>query len=337
MCGGGGPDIPDPMEEARAEMALLAETKRLEEEQFAKQQQQQQERQRQDAINRTGIDPTTGRPATSGERDAWLNQVQGARQDARGGIIDDFRSAGARPGDYMDMITRALDTAEGGLEFGSTPQFGADLGTNLVNDARQEQIGRYGRTMDRYFEPGFEERYVKPTWDDSILESILSDQYGTASEGIERARARGTLGAGGLEAAMSGLGDQRTAASSRLDDVGGGILSGYRGQLGDIVNQGRTQLNNWDFGSQYQPIDVRERVQGRTRDLRGGLEGDIRGALGGEQLFSLSDLINQGGIEQGAINTGVGAGGGSTELLAAIKDRNKKQSSPRGLGTQGSF
>ena len=136
---------------------------------------------------------------------------------------------------------------------------------------------------------------------------------------------------------MANLEQQRTAGNSRLQGIGGGVLDGYRSQLGDIAGNARTSAGNWDFGDTFDQADYGGQIANRTAELTGSLEGDIRNAIGGEQFFNTSDLIQKGGIGQGAQNTGIGLGSQSGGLLKAFGDRKSDGDKARGLGSTGSF
>lgn len=317
MCGGGGRvKEPDPMKEAEAQIRLLQQ-------QFALQEQQAQaaaerERQQEEAA-----------------RGQWRNDMLDARSRAAGGIYRQFQDTGLNPGEYEDRINAALDQAAGGLSFGMNPVFSSDIGSNLLDTLRNQKIKEYQRSINEFAPEGFEQNAFASTADDAILEAILGEQFGEASDSILRARDRGTLNDVGYNYASQNLEQQRKAALARLQDMGGGVLEGYRKQLGDIVGTARSGAGSWDFGDTFEPNTYRTQMDQRRLELGGRMEGDIRNAIGGEQFFNIDQLIQKGGIGQGAQNTGMGAQSGS--LLSAIAQRRKDEETQRGLGTTGSF
>lgn len=319
MCGGGGssPQAPDPLKQAEADIRTLQEQYRLDRE-AAKYQAQQ------DALKEQS------------DRTAFDEALGANRSTAYGNIGREFERAGLDTANYDDRINAALDLAQQGMTFNTGRNtFGSDIGSTLLDDLRNEQIREYQRSINDYAPEGFENTAFSSTADDAILNAILGEQFGEASDSILRARDRGTLNDAGFQYAMDNLNTQKSAAMARLQDTGGGILEGYRNQLGDIAGNARTGAGNYDFGDTFDPSVYRTQLETRQNELGAGLEGDIRNAIGGEQFFNTDSLIQKGGVGQGAQNTGLGSQSGG--LLGAISDRKKDEEQQRGLGTAGSF
>lgn len=318
MCGGGQqmPEQIDPLKQSEADIRVLQQ-------QYELDRMAQQAQYEQDLANEER------------ERGQFNEDLGGARVRTRSSIDDLFNQRGLDVGEYDDRIRAALDREQAGITFGMTPTFGSDIGSNLINDLRNEQIRGYKNAINEYAPEGFETNAFAGTADDAIIDAILAEQFGEASDSILRARDRGTLNDQGFRYAMDNLNTQKTAAGSRLQDTGGGILEGYRTQLGDIAGNARTGAGNFDFGDTFDPTHYGNLISTRQGELSGRLEGDIRNAIGGEQFFNTADLIQKGGIGQGAQNTGLGGQSGS--LLAAIGNRKQEEEQQRGLGTTGSF
>ena len=118
-----------------------------------------------------------------------------------------------------------------------------------------------------------------------------------------------------------------------MQDIGGGILEQGRNELRDVANQGFTQARNYRFGDVFDPTTTQTNITNRQNEFMGNLEGNIRGAVGGEQFFNTDDLISRGGAAQGVTNPA----GTTTGLLDVLSARNKKTQQTTGLGSQGSF
>lgn len=318
MCGGGGsaPAPPDPLAQAEADIRTLQAQYELD----AAAAQREYERELENEQR---------------ERDQFASDLAGARTRTRSSIDDLFTRTGLDVADYDDRIASELDRAQAGITFGMNPVFSSDIGDNILSDLRNEQIRQFQRGINEFAPEGFEQTAFASTADDAIIDAILAEQFGEASDSILRARDRGQLNDVGFDYAMSNLDQQRMAANSRLQDIGGGILEGFRGQLGDIAGNARTGAGNYDFGDTFDPEVYRTQLETRQGELGNRLEGDIRNAIGGEQFFNTDTLLQKGGINQGAQNTGLGAQSGG--LLGAIQERKKEEEQQRGLGTAGSF
>ena len=315
MCGPDSPDTPDPMEQAEADIERMRVEARLK--------QKEEQRARQIAAKQE-----------TQQRNQWTRDLGASRNAAYGSITDAFQDAGLSRVPYLDKINAALDLEQGSKSFGSPTGFSADIGENVLGDIRTDKVRELTGAVNKFAPEGFEQQAFGDTADDAILDAILSEQFGTASDAIMRAKERGNLNDAGFRYAMDNLNTQKAAGSSRLQSLGGGVLEGYRGQLGEIAERARTGASNWDFGDTFNPNTYSTQLAGRRRDLSGRLAGDIRNTVGGEQFFDINDLIAKGTVGQGAINTGLG---GTPTLLAAIEQRKKDEEAMRGLGTQGSF
>lgn len=316
MCGGGGVEAPDPVAQAKAEIMRLQEQYRLDQQRADQEYARQKEQE-------------------AADRAQWETDLGNARTTTRGLIDQQFTDAGLDVADYDSRIRSALDLAQSGIAYGSSPTFSTELGSEILGDVRDAQIKDYNRGLDAFAGQGFADEAFGSTADDAILEAILGEQFGEASDSILRARDRGTLNDAGFQYAMDNLNTQKTAARSRLEDIGGGILGGYRDELNTIGSNARNAANNWDFGDTFDLQGYQDSLTNKQNDFSGRLEGDIRNAIGGEQFFNTNDLIQKGGVGQGAQNTGLGAQSGS--LLGAITDKKKEEEQERGLGTTGSF
>jgi hypothetical protein len=317
MCGGGGGQAaPDPQAQADADIRAMQA------------QYEQDERQRLTMAGEAATKDTA-------DRAQWDTDLNASRNRTRNSMDALFEQQGLDAGDYDSRINAALDTQQAGMAYGGNSKFGTDTGNNILGDIRNSQIKEYQRGINDYAQEGFENKAFGGTSDDSIIDSIIGEQFGTASDSILRAQSRGTLNDEGFRYAMDNLNTQKAAANSRLQNTGGGILEGYRGQLGDLAGNARTAAGNYDFGDTFDNENWKTQLSDRQTDLSGRLDGDIRNAIGGEQFFDTASLIQKGGVGQGAQNTGLGAQSGS--LVNAIGKQKEDQEQSRGLGSSGSF
>lgn len=317
MCGGGGAPKPiDPLKQAEADIRVLEQQYMLDQQRAAEEYERQRAQEEADRLK-------------------FGEDLSASRANTRSSIDQLFTQTGLDPMMYDDRIKAELDRLQAGITFGQDPRFSTDIGSTLLDQLRNEQIREYNRSINEFAPEGFARDIFGGSTDDAIIESILTEQFGEASDSILRARDRGTLNDQGFQYAMTNLEQQRRAAEARLQDMGGGVLEGYRQDLSGIANNARTGAGGWDFGDSYSPDIYRTQLDSRRDELSGLLEGDIRNAIGGEQFFNTDTLIQKGGIGQGAQNTGLGSQSGS--LLKALEDRKTTEEEQRGLGTSGSF
>lgn len=275
-----------------------------------------------------------------------LTKEQGAARTAYTGdlthdISDAFAAKNVNTGDYQTQIDHAIADALKGIK--PTTDYSSfakpDFGETLLGDIRTKQITDYQGDLNKTYGSGtYADELFPTTRDDAILESILAPQRTEANAALTRAFDRGTLGQVGYDAGLADLVGQGTAGMSRLQATGGGVMDKYKTDINDAIGNAQSSAGAWDFGSTWTPDSARTTIGNMGTDFGNRLEGDIRGAVGGEQFFDWNDLIRKGGMAQGLYNPATDeTGGGGTNLAAAIADRSKRENTKRGLGTQGTF
>jgi hypothetical protein len=196
-----------------------------------------------------------------------------------------------------------------------------------VNDAQTREAGKLDTAYRGATKTGWENNYFADTADDEILNAILGEQYGTSKSTIDAAKARGQISEGAYNNAISGLDTRKTAALSELQDIGGGVLSKYRGNLDDIAKGYNDQITNYKLGNQVSIDDMLAAFGTKTGELTGRMQGDIRNALGDTALFNTDSIIAKGNS---------GAGAQNNPLLSAFKDATSDDPT-RTTGTTGVF
>lgn len=317
-CGSGGgnpppPPPPDPMAEAKAQMALEAEREKI----------AQGNREREAKEKQAKLESDTA--AYQSRLGGAYNQAKGygASELQRRGISDDYGILGA----YQSEIDRLkgtipdLDPNPGGY-FNTASAFETALG-----GAREGQRKKLTRGYEAEVPSGYEQTYIPDTADDALINSIISEQFGDAESGIQRARDRGQLNETGFNTATQALGRQRAGAVARANELGMGVLETGRQSLRDIDKQARAGISNWDFGDLYDTGTYTGRIKSGASAFTGGLEGKLRNAFGDTEFFDPSSLIAKGGKAQGAINPG------ATALQDAITEEERR----RTAGSVGAF
>lgn len=176
------------------------------------------------------------------------------------------------------------------------------------------------------------------TADDQYISDIVGRSYNDAFGAVDRAYKRGALTQTGYNAGLSELGNQRKAADSTAQTLGGAVLTRDRGTLSGIKDSALADAGGWDFGQQYDPSKYTGMYGEKLNSIQSGLGGEISSALAGQNFFNVGDVLNKAGYAQGAQNTNPLTDGYTTPagaLAASAKDKNKTQT--RGLGGAGVF
>lgn len=318
MAKGGSVQPVDPLAEAQAQIKILQEQARIDEQQrLAEIERENQQREQDIADFNANLDT-----AVSGA----LGRAQTL-----------FDERGLNYSDYEDALRNELQqvrTTVPYLNENPSSYFGDPVIENFLQRQTANRQRELTNQFDQFAGDNFARNLFSDTSDDAVINSILQEQYDPALQTLTNALNRGLINQQGFDAGLASLSGQRTAAQSRLQDLGSGVLSGYRGQLRDIAEEGRTKIAGYNLGDTFDPSGYQTRIGDLSTDLTGRLEGDIRGTLGGEQLFNVNDIIQRSGTAQGVTN--------STGTLADVfaersSKRNKRDQQERGLGSTGVF
>lgn len=260
--------------------------------------------------------------------------LNAARTGARSSAEGILSSRGLATNEFMPLIDTEINRIASTIPSGAEAP-GSYFADNLADIVlgREEGARRtnYTNTLNSTFTPNYAHNAFADTADDPILESIFGSQYGEAQQAVERARARGTLNDQGYSAATRRLSETSPGARSTLQTLGGTVLSRNRDALTGIANEGRSAANSYTLGSQFDPTTYTSRAESTRNDLNNRLEGDVRSAVGGTQLFNIGDIIGFGGREQGAQNNP------SNAIAEVLAQRENRRTAQRGLGSTGAF
>lgn len=313
------PPAPSPMQQARSQIMIERERARLAEEAQAAQEARA-------AAERTRLgqefDTNLG---------AAYNRSLGYAQSRVG-------EKGLNWDEFAPSITAELDRIRSSIpRLDSNPgsYFGDNVPDTVLNRIRDNRRSQYGQQAEQLAPGGFERNEIGDTFDDSVLNAIYGEQYGEANDMLQRAFARGNLSPIGINAAQKQLETQGRAGMSRLQDLGGGVLSNYRSELADVGNRARSRASGYELGQSFDLNPFREELNSRKANFGQRLEGDIRNATRGENLFNVDELIAKGGTSQGLYNPSTSSSLGSSPIFDALKARGIRRNEQRGLGSSG--
>lgn len=268
------------------------------------------------------------------------NQAMGygdLQVDARGydrGLVDQYG--------LLDLYLNTIDTQRLGIAEDDLNPMASYNTRTAFNDALETALGTYrgdlNRQLNQYAPDDFAYTIFSDASDDSILQMILDQSRADAQAQIDAAKARGQLNDAGYTRALQQLGNQGQSAWADLQDLGGGVLSGYRDQLDALRSGMADKIGSADFGNPLSFDNWLSRLEQTKSDLTGRMQGDIFRATQGQSFFDPNTIISQSGALQGYFNPTVSvtkqSPGLANPLLDAFTtDEQKKQQPQTGTGS----
>lgn len=287
--GGSVPPPPDPMKEAEARMMEERERARLAAEAEARAAEKAKiERGERISNNRARLN--TARQ----NADAYGLQ----RLQSRGLNADSYGLNAA----YRSALDRAANNFQEDAQSFSDP-FSQSLFDDVFNTAQSQERRKLRNQFSEFAGDGFENSMFADTSDDRFIDAILNDQFAEAQDTVNRAAARGTLNPGSLSYAQQELNRARTSGRARAEDMGLGVLQGYRNQLTNEAKRGNARIDQYELGDQFNIDNLKGNITGLQSRLNNRLEGDIYNAISGTSFFDTDKIIgksaNRGGISNG--------------------------------------
>lgn len=239
--------------------------------------------------------------------------------------------------DYEPLFTNEIALRKAGipaLDANPAAYLPLDLADIVLGREEGNRRAQYTNQLKSTFTPNYSMNAFGDTADDAIIDAILGSQYTDALDSVERARTRGTINDVGYNRALAELEGMRTAGRSTANTIGGTVLSRNRGMLDAIRDEGMGGAASYTLGTTFDPTFYTSRADAKKNELMGSLEGDVRGALSGQQFFDIGDILSNAGRSQGVTAGGLGDNAALSEVLA---QRQKERDSKRGVGSSGAF
>ena len=282
------PKTYSPQEQAQAQISIdSAAAERTRASQLAEQQRSAEEKQANIMRTTDQTNQLYNQGQTYGE-----TRSQNLGFDDTYGLLDNYRQqlSGAR-----SQVPQVSDSPGSYFDFDSL----WNKATNQTQGAQQTRLDNEFRNKTPV---GWQNDYFSDSSDDSILDSILGEQYGSAFDTIDAARARGQLSAGGFDNTLRGLDQKKLGARSTLEDMGLGVLGGYRNELTGISKQFGDQVTGYKLGQNLDLDRFDQQLSQRQGDLNNRMRGDIYRAVGDTNLFNVDSLMAKGGTAAGVSN-----------------------------------
>lgn len=308
MSGGG--QVSQPVQDNSLQLRMLEERYRREADQRAEREERQEGRE---------FDRNLAQAVTTGR-----NTGEGYLA-SRGLSEGDF-------GSVLDQIIQDQRALVPKLDSNPNAYFTSDVFATGLDRHQAALRANNTSAVNSNFAPGFESNYLPSNSIDDIVNEILGTQRGTASQQIDFQRARGLLNDSGFNTAQQRLGEQEQAARGTLNSLGTAELAKDRSGLTNIIANAGNAASSWTLGTPKFTLDpYKTQVQDfATRELS-TLGGDIRGALGGTQLFDIPSIIAAAGTAQGPQNLT------TVDALPGVPFNQRRNNRNRGLGSTGAF
>ena len=227
---------------------------------------------------------------------AWQSGRSTAYNAALSAGTNRLRSMGIESGDpygvYSDFTGR-LASANAGLTTGAdyTGAFAPTVLDEILGSARTGQRNKYRSAFNQDLSPYYAEDTFGSTSDDAILASILNQQYSDAVADLDAAKGRGQATQAVYDRALRGLGTAKTTADADLQNIGSGVRSGIVGDINTRRQAALDRAAEWDFGTTYDPAGEAGRIKSYAGERQQGLEGALRGAVGGKEYFDVNSIL----------------------------------------------
>jgi hypothetical protein len=263
---------------------------------------------------------------------AYNNALEYGKSKLSGkGINDSFG--------IMDLYRAELDRARGMVpEVTDNP--GSFFSNDLYDTAYDTARNKYRSTIDSEFDSTFGDTYAQDyfadTMDDSIIDSVLGRQRTDAMAALDASLARGKINQFGYDQALADLEDMGKVGRSKANDLGMGVISKYRTNLGDRVGKYDRQIDTIDFTDNWNFDNAKKDITGFGDSMKGSLEGDILSAIGDTSFFDTSKLIAKAG-ERGGVFNPISKPSTSNSLGNALMDDEQKKKSGNTLTSAGAF
>ena len=165
----------------------------------------------------------------------------------------------------------------------------------------------------------------------------MQQRAAPARQQIATAVSRGNYNPTGGRTANEAIDFQTPKATSRIREVGEGVLGGYQKDVDAIKDTALSSIGNFKLGDDlFNATPFTEQRSSLIEERTPNLSGDINQSIGGEPLFNSGDALSKGSRIQGVVS-GKPANESFLDTIAAREAASARAgSSTRGLGSRGS-
>lgn len=260
-------------------------------------------------------------------------QIAAAQAAARTDILGMVGERGVDASQYN--LGALLDRALGNLGADDPKDFSGDVKENILDkilsQAQDNQRSSLLNQVDEKIGANYGDKTITSSLLDDTISSILGEQKQGGLDYLNRGLKRGIYNDVGYNAGLSTLGNEEAAARSKLGTMGNDVLNKYRTEENTVRDNAYAGASNYNLGRSFNLDDYTSQgsaIADRARQFAGG---DLRGSLGGTNLFDFGQLSNRVGQAQGAVNLR------DADVATALAERKRRNTTGRGLGSQGVF
>lgn len=263
----------------------------------------------------------------------YSSAAKSSLNSAKSGAQSYVSNLGLNYNEFAPDIESELDRIYKSIPYGASGSdyFDPNLPASVLNRVEGQRKTKYLTDVENMFTPDYTTNAFADTSDDDIINRILDEQFGTAQSQLQSQRDRGQLLSSGYDSALSDLGKQRQVGSSKLQEVGGRVLTRNRGAIDEVIGKAKQGAAGYRLGQTFDPTVYKTQAETKRNELSGRLENDVRSELGGENLFDITSVLQRGYQSQGAQNTG------RASILDALTQREEQRKQQRGVGSEGAF
>lgn len=259
-------------------------------------------------------------------REGAAKYYTGAYGDLALGAGDPY-GVNKRFNDLVNAALTAIPASETTINLNN-----ADLFNKAVTGSTTAQQNILEQAVNKITPSGYQNTYWADTADDAILNEILTGQKNDVTTNFKRQLERGQISQGAYDYAMNQLGSLESGANSQLQSLGGGVISGYRNDITDIVDAFNKEVAGYELGKQINPNTLTSNINTNVAANKAALKGDILKAFGNTQLFDPNALISKAGSVTGPSNQPIQ--GGNPQGTGAV---SQEEQDKRTIGTSGVF
>lgn len=305
-------------------------------------QQQFQMQQVQDQRNYEAQQAAQAKADQQAKLDSWNTQRGGLYTSSLNDALSQLAGMGDTDANDVAAVKQAYSGVNGSLaDMQNLSGIYDGLAQKTFGNLTAQKQAGFNKTYNSLFPTGFDTTKIADTTDDDILNSIMQSQYDDAASQAQRLLQRGTITQEGYDANIKALGNQKAGANSKLTTLGNNELSSERSNINNLINQGRSDISNYQLGQSFDPNSYVSKVNSAYDSWFSGLGDKLKG-LAPTDLFDTSNFLNTAGSVAGPTNSpfvgSTNALTGANALSTTDDDPTKKKSSNAlGSPVQGVF